>query len=55
MVFQQTFIHFCHLKLYHVPQLAWFVVFLMPFSFEYFDPFDHFATSTQPMANIRYF
>ena len=31
--------HFCHLILYHIPHLASLVFF----SFEYFDPYDHYA------------
>ena len=33
MVIEQNFNHFFHFKLYHMPQLAWLVVFLMLFQF----------------------
>ena len=42
-MFYQTFSHFSHLELYHIPQLASLDVFLLFFRFEYFYPFDHYA------------
>ena len=38
MMFKQTFSHFAHLVLYHMPQLAWLVVFLVLFQYDKFWP-----------------
>ena len=38
MLFQQTYRPFSHLILYHIPQLAWLVVFLLYFQFWIFWP-----------------
>ena len=44
MLFKQTCRHISHFILYNIPQLAWPDIFLLFFfSFEYFDPYDHYA------------
>ena len=49
MMFQQTYSHWSHFILYHIPQSSNWLYFYCFFNFECFDSFDHFAACFVPL------